>query len=444
VTARAGPASRSAVLRARGVALVRTARGSAFVRHVTLLMTGTAVAHLVTVLATPLLTRLYTPSDYGINAAYLAAVSVLGPMAALRYDFAIVAARDKRDAVLLRGLAMHLVALAAVLTFGLIAGLHWIGGGNLLRHLGALAWLLPLSVLAAGAVVVLGSVLNRRQDYPGMVRGKLVAAWTSALAPIVWFAAVHRSTPEALIVGGLAGTTAAALLLTLRLGPERLLPRVRWARYRVTARRYARFVRFNLVITGIDQLSAGIPLWVLNDHGSTAIGAQFALANNMLRLPGVLVGQAVGQVMYEHAARLRASPEEVAALVRRNVLVLSLLALIPLAVVMAAGPDLFALVFGAEWRIAGEYGRLLMPAVAVWFVASPLTLVPTATGHQDVLLRFISLNAVLRLGGLAIGLRQDSPGLAVLLLGAGEAASGIAFLIWLWRASARDGLAATP
>jgi O-antigen/teichoic acid export membrane protein len=122
-------------------------------------------------------------------------------------------------------------------------------------------------------------------------------------------------------------------------------------------------------------------------------------------------------------------------MVARIVRLLGALALLPLAIVVLFGPRMFAFAFGAEWRTAGEYGRLLMPAIAVWFVASPLTLVPTATGRQDVLLRFIMASAVLRLGGLAIGLSMGAPSLAVALLGGAEALVGIGFVWWVYRAA---------
>ena len=48
-----------------------------FVRNVVTLMTGTAIAQAIPILISPILTRLYTPNEFGILALYMAVVSVV-------------------------------------------------------------------------------------------------------------------------------------------------------------------------------------------------------------------------------------------------------------------------------------------------------------------------------------------------------------------------------
>ena len=63
--------------------------GGAFGRHVVTLASGTAVGQGATRLALPVLTRLYSPADYGALAVYSATLTVLLVLASLRFEQAI-------------------------------------------------------------------------------------------------------------------------------------------------------------------------------------------------------------------------------------------------------------------------------------------------------------------------------------------------------------------
>ena len=53
--------------------------------------------------------------------------------------------------------------------------------------------------------------------------------------------------------------------------------------------------------------------------------------------------------------------------------VLSIISLIPFSVLFFFGPDLFAFIFGAEWRFSGELAKIMAFALLVRLVVSPLS-----------------------------------------------------------------------
>ena len=68
-----------------------------FGRSVVTLASGTAMAQLLLALAMPVLTRLYTPTDYGSLAVYASTLTVLLVLASLRYEVAIPLAGGRSD-----------------------------------------------------------------------------------------------------------------------------------------------------------------------------------------------------------------------------------------------------------------------------------------------------------------------------------------------------------
>ena len=95
--------------------------------------------------------------------------------------------------------------------------------------------------------------------------------------------------------------------------------------------------------------------------------------DRVLGAPLAILAQGVASVFYVNAARF--AHENPAALKRsffqilRN---LSLVGIIPVLILIAFGPLLFRIIFGAEWEAAGEYARILAIPTFLRFVAGPL------------------------------------------------------------------------
>jgi len=63
---------------------------SDFSKNVLVLMTGTTIAQAIPIAISPILTRLYSPEDFGVFALFVAITSVFGSVANGRYDLAIM------------------------------------------------------------------------------------------------------------------------------------------------------------------------------------------------------------------------------------------------------------------------------------------------------------------------------------------------------------------
>jgi O-antigen/teichoic acid export membrane protein len=114
------------------------------------------------------------------------------------------------------------------------------------------------------------------------------------------------------------------------------------------------------------------------------------------------VGSAVSQALYPRLAV--ASPAQARRSVRQVMALLALPALVLMAVLLLAGPWLFAWVFGAPWREAGELARALAPYIAAHFVAAPLAVVTMAWQAQRWAFRLALVGQAAFVIALALGL----------------------------------------
>src|SRR5690606_39162851 len=90
-----------------------------FGRNVAALMTGTTLAQALPIAASPLLSRLYTPGDFGVLGLYAAICAIVSVLAAGRYEIAIVQPRSDAEAANLAALSVA-AALATCATMWLL------------------------------------------------------------------------------------------------------------------------------------------------------------------------------------------------------------------------------------------------------------------------------------------------------------------------------------
>jgi O-antigen/teichoic acid export membrane protein len=418
--------------------LLGQARRSEYVAGVAKLATGAALAQAIGLAAAPVITRLYTPADYGVYASFAALAAIAGTAAALRYDLAVVLPERDEEAAWTVGLCLGLIA-AVVAVLSVALGIAWVASPWLRgQPVAPLLWLLPPATAFSAAGLVAASWANRKRAYGALARVRVAAA---VLPPAVSVGTyfIAGSTALGLTLGwvaGLAATLALSLRVLRRAGAPLPSPlpaaRARWGEM---ARRYRQFPRFNLGMTVLEQLTASLPVLAFATLFSPAAAAWFALANNVLRMPAALVGQALSQVFYERAARLRGAPHELRRLLGRTLLPLAGVSAAVLAGALLLAPAVFSLVFGREWAPAGEYARLLAPSIAVALLTSPVSLLPAVLGRQQVHLAISLLSYAARVAGIAVGVAMGSAGAAVLFYALGEVVVGVAFLGWLWRAS---------
>src|ERR1700760_2731999 len=106
-----------------------------FARSVSILVGGIALAQAIAVVASPVLTRVYHPSDFGVLQVFISLTGFVMVVAAGRYEFALLLPEDEQSSFDLLGVALFCVCLTTALTAMIVAVFH--------RH----PWMLPAGVV---------------------------------------------------------------------------------------------------------------------------------------------------------------------------------------------------------------------------------------------------------------------------------------------------------
>ena len=71
---------------------------SEFSRNVLTLMTGTTIAQAIPIAISPILTRIYTPEEFGVFALYLSIIMLFSSLVAGKYELSILIPKHDKNA----------------------------------------------------------------------------------------------------------------------------------------------------------------------------------------------------------------------------------------------------------------------------------------------------------------------------------------------------------
>jgi O-antigen/teichoic acid export membrane protein len=393
---------------------------------------GTALAQGMLVAVSPLLTRLYSPADFGVLAVYLSIVSILVVVASLRLETALPIPADDVEALDLLAVCLLLVAL----TSSVSAVALWLLRERVLAWMGAPAlgpflWLVPVSIVGAGLYQVFNCWAIRKQGFARIARTKITQSLTQILVQVaggLWF-----SGPLGLLVGDAVGRTNGSRTLMM-LDWDRdwaALRQVTWAGMWKATVRYRAFPLISSGAALMNTLNLRLPSLLLAIYFGPAIAGCFVLAQRVFSIPSSVLGESVSQVYFAEFARL--SPTDslaMMALFKGTVRRMFLLGLPIMVMASLAGWYLFPLIFGKAWKDAGFYLVAISPMALAQFTAACVGSTLTVLERQDLAFYREVIRSLLLFSGIFLAwFLAWEPRAAILLFGV---TGTLAYTVYAW------------
>jgi lipopolysaccharide exporter len=344
--------------------LVGNLRKSSFVKNVLVVMSGSAIAQVIGFTLTPIISRLFSPSDFGVFGSFNAVIGVIGAGITLDYTQAIMLPKKNEDAVnlfMLSSLSVVIITVCCLFAFLFVPSffLSVIKAPN--------AWFLVLMVVAVfvtGLNSVLQSWCIRVKSFKHTSASQVIRSLSSNGTQIVL--GFFHTGPISLIFGRILGDLLASLNLVrvqLRsLGTFR--HNIKWDRMKKLAKEYRDFPMYSASENVINNLSSGLPVLILTHFYGIAVAGSYAFGVRLITVPmGVVLGS-IRQVLFQKTCEKQNDGERLFPLYVKMTLGLFALAVIPSLILIIWSPQLFSFIFGSQWLTAGEFARSLV----IWFL----------------------------------------------------------------------------
>ncbi len=353
-------------------------------RNIGLLTSGTILAQIVSITASPFLTRIFSPEDFGIQNTFLSLLSILNVAAALRFELVIPLVKQNRIASQMVLLSILAVFFSSTIVFLCIIFLHLNNyqffsfqiSNNYL-------FLIPVSLLFSGFYLVLNYWAIRIERFEVIAKTKLLQAFNGTVSQIIL--GLIGVKPLGLIIGSIIKQASGGWKLfrvykktSLTLRPD----------FNIMVKLAKKYKSYPLVSSWsgiVNVLSLNLPVLLLSKLYGFKIAGYFGFSLMIISLPVTLVGKSISQVFIGQASKLIGKDlQQLKKLYNKIIKTLFLTGVLPTLFLFSFGPQLFAFVFGENWYISGVIVRALSLVFLFQFILIPTSQLLNILQRQSI------------------------------------------------------------
>ncbi len=345
-----------------------------FLSSLLILAAGSTSARIVTLLALPILTRLYQPQDFGVLALFTSIVAIVAPMATFRFNQAIPLALSGQSAACLAALSMlgTTVMVVLLIPVGLIAA-HWPAMASMVEPV-LPYW--PLVLIGLYAAVIFDIVYFagiRRQLNSEISQAYLARSVLGTLVKIG--AGLIGMGPVGLVTGQIVQLSGGGtfILRKLRGRLRRRFEKLSWRALRATARRYRAYPTIIMPSSLTLALGMQMPIFMITALYDAHTVGLFAFATTVMALPINVLNQTLGNAYYGEISRIKRSGDgSIIALTLKLIIVICSIGLVFAIAAHFLIAPVAAFVLGEEWRVAGVYMSYMAMYAGAQIASAPL------------------------------------------------------------------------
>lgn len=364
-----------------------------------MLVSGTVFAQAITILLSPLITRIYSPQEYGVLTVYVAILGMISLLGSLSYESAIPIVRNEKYAF-----NLLLACLCVLSIVSIILSLLILTTGDFLlilfnaEDIIAYKFFIPIGFFFTGLYTILSQWSLRKKNFKSLTITKYNQSIVGNFTKIGL--GITKFTSIGLIVGTILSQSAGVITLTKPYIYEfkSLITTVKFKKMLMLLYRYKKFPFYTAPGILILSISTQLPVvFVSSLYGSSIVGL-YGLARSITFLPMGIVGKSVQDVFYSEVASLRKSnPLKIKELSNKILKKLIFLGVFPVVVLVFWGPELFSLVFGSNWENAGVFASILSIELFFHFIFQPISVVFSIFEKQQKMFILYSIRLLIML-----------------------------------------------
>lgn len=376
---------------------------SEFTRNFLTLFTGTAIAQIIPILISPILSRLYTPDEIGAYSLFYTIASILSIFTLGRYYSAIVLPKNDKEAFSLFQLCILLTFLFSLffVIIILFAGqmIMPLLGKDIVSSKWTLFYIL-LMMLSYNIYVSYDSWLNRFKSYKVMTTNKVTQVSICSFVQVA-FGFCGGNT---LMLGRILGQLGSILIFYFNVKKLRNV-------YAITnlkdiysaAKKYVEFPLYSMPNNLLNTISFNLPILLFGYFFDMTTTGYFSWSTLIILSPMSMITAALGQVFYQKVSELKNQELGIHEFVKKTYIKLLFISIVFFPIVGLLAPFIFNLLFGEEWENAGIYTQCMIPSLIFIFANNPISLIIYVQHKQKHYLIFELLLFIFRVLSIVLG-----------------------------------------
>lgn len=356
----------------RNIPFLKKLKESSFLANVATLISGSLISHGIILVSAPVLTRIYSPQDFGLYGLYTSIVSVLVVIASFKYEAAIMLPKKNKNAQNLLFLSVFIVIFISILSFILLFFLKDFLINKI--NIESFIYLIPIGVLLGGLTQALTSWNSRNKKYWNISNSKILSS-SSAVSTQITIKSFDFSS-IGLILGAITGNIInfSTLLFSSLKSNTLKMNYISKKRLFFNLKKYKNFPKYQMLANLIYALSQNIAIILITLLYSPIIAGFYALTVRVLVFPANLIGQSIKEVYYQRATESYHKTGCLKDIFIKTTLGLIKLYFFPLLLFAIFSPTFFTFFFGKNWIVSGTLAQFSVISTFSTLINTPASI----------------------------------------------------------------------
>lgn len=373
-----------------------------FLKNSGILVSGSMLGQLIIFATLPILTRIYTPEQFGEMTIFMQIVSVLLVLVSFRLELGIVVEDDRKKSFTLVKLALLtsflftvLVTLATVFPYS-----YWLKYFKLSSDT-TWFYLIPVALLLNSWGEILVQWQTRERRFKTISAGRLSGSIFSTLVK-VFYPAKFGAHSYGLILGQLA----LFLITVIIYFPKKVVSlfQFNFKQMKEVLIKYKNFPIWGTPAALINTLGFALPVMILNNLADKETVGFYGNAVKVIFTPLTVLSMSFSQVFFEHISRIKHQMYEANNYVLYTLKRIVIIALFPTLFIVLFGKPVFSWLFEEQWEMSGYFAQITMVYFFVIYLTSPFAAAFTIYDKLKSQLWFTLLFTVVNNVALVLGI----------------------------------------
>ena len=373
-----------------------------FIKNIIVLLSGSSVALLIPFLITPIISRFFTPEDFGLWGTYSAIIGLFAVIANGRYELALLLPKKENEAFnmyvgsILISVFISIISLILILIFG-----RYICEILNVEELYKWLFLVPFVIIILAIQQASNYWLNRKKRFKVLSSGRIIQSSTTGglnltIGKLFYFSG-------GLIVSTVIGQLFLALFYLKKIKLRQYVKYISITEIKAVLYKYREYPLKSGVGIFLNIIKEQAPIFLLAFYFDNVIVGFYTLIIRLFGVPLSLVAGSIGQVYYQKAIELNKNNKPVYPFFIKTTSRLVLFLIIPVILIIVWGEQIFPIIFGDEWAEAGKILVIFSVYYAIRLVVSSQSSLLLVFKKLTIEIIFNGIALILQITSLVIG-----------------------------------------
>jgi len=333
------------------------------------------ISQIIYVLCSPIISRLYSPTEFGYFVFLISFSSIISLIMMGRYENAILIAENNREknSLVTISLFFGLIGLVLSLLVFIIANQNLSDFFSIDSKI--IFYSIPIMALIIAGNNIMLNLLTSNGEFNSIGIAKILGALGLVISQISLF----KFGLNGLIAGAFIGYIFSLIYLYLKSKKDITFSSIELS----LCKKYINFPRYDLIASLLNALSNQLPNLLLSKLATPNVLGNYSLMNRNLMTPLGLLINSITLVLKREL--LIAKKENVIhSMFYKVTIALLFIGFPPSVILYIYGTDIFIFIFGSNWEKAGFYAQFFAPLVLIKLVVSPLSYTLYIYGKQRI------------------------------------------------------------